>query len=243
MDFLKTMSLKYKNIVVLTGAGMSADSGINTFRGQDGLWENHRIQDVASPEGYAENPELVLNFYNQRRAQLLDPKLKPNAGHYALAEAEQAWLAKGGQFTLISQNVDNLHKRAGSQRLFSMHGQLQSARCPLSGKAVEWIGELNLGELCACCQSAQQLRPDIVWFGEVPHFMRKSMEAIANADLFIAIGTSGKVYPAAGFADAANAVGARTVELNLEKTSHDFDETIEGSAAKIVPDFFNNLLS
>lgn len=237
------MSLQYKNIVVLTGAGISADSGINTFRGQDGLWENHRIQDVASPEGYAENPALVLSFYNQRRAQLLDPKLKPNAAHYALAQAEQAWLAKGGQFTLISQNVDNLHKRAGSQRLFSMHGQLQSALCPVSGQAVEWIDLLNLGQLCACCQPSEQLRPDIVWFGEVPYYMDECMEAIENADLFVAIGTSGKVYPAAGFVDAANAVGARTVELNLEKTSHDFDEAIEGSAAKILPAFFNHLLS
>lgn len=236
------MSLKYKNIVVLTGAGMSADSGISTFRGQEGLWENHRIQDVASPEGYAENPELVLSFYNQRRVQLLDPKLKPNAGHYALAEAEQAWLAKGGQFTLISQNVDNLHKRAGSQRLISMHGQLQSALCPVSGQAVEWVGELNLGDKCRCCQPNNQLRPDIVWFGEVPYYMNACIEAIENANLFIAIGTSGKVYPAAGFADIANAAGAKTVELNLEKTSHSFDEAIEGSAATIVPDFFANLM-
>lgn len=237
------MRLQYKNIVVLTGAGMSADSGINTFRGQDGLWENHRIQDVASPEGFQENPELVLNFYNQRREQLLEPELKPHEGHYALAEAEQAWLAKGGQFTLISQNVDNLHQRAGSQRLISMHGQLQSALCPLSGQAVVWTGALNLGQMCACCEPGQQLRPDIVWFGEVPYYMGDCMEAIENADLFVAIGTSGQVYPAAGFVDAANAAGARTVELNLERTSHDFDEAIEGVASQVVPAFFESLLS
>ncbi|GLR65220.1 NAD-dependent deacylase [Marinospirillum insulare] len=237
------MTLKYKNIVVLTGAGISADSGISTFRGQDGLWENHRIQDVASPEGFAENPELVLSFYNLRREQLLDSELKPNPGHYALAEVELACLAAGGQFTLISQNVDNLHQRAGSQRLISMHGQLQSALCPASGQAIDWTGPLNLGDKCNCCQPSNQLRPDIVWFGEVPYYMGECMEALENADLFVAIGTSGQVYPAAGFVDAANAAGARTVELNLEKTSHDFDEAIEGSAAEVVPDFFENLLA
>lgn len=237
------MTLQYKNIVVLTGAGISADSGISTFRGQDGLWENHRIQDVASPEGFAENPELVLDFYNLRREQLLDPELKPHEGHYALAETEQTWLAKGGQFTLISQNVDNLHQRAGSQRLISMHGQLQSALCPASGQAVEWTGSLNLGDKCSCCTHGQQLRPDIVWFGEVPYYMGECMEAIENTDLFVAIGTSGQVYPAAGFVDAANAAGARTVELNLEKTSHDFDEAIEGPATQVVPAFFANLTS
>lgn len=171
------MAREVKNIVVLTGAGISAESGISTFRDQNGLWENHRIEEVASPEGFRRNPELVLNFYNLRRAQLQDEQLKPNAAHLALADFEKRWLANGGGFTLITQNVDNLHQRAGSQNILSMHGQLQSALCSKSGQAQPWTGPLKAGDFCSCCKPPQQLRPDIVWFGEIPHHLEACMAA------------------------------------------------------------------
>lgn len=228
----------YKNIVVLTGAGISAESGISTFRDQNGLWENHRIEDVASPEGFRRHPEMVLNFYNLRRAQLERPEIQPNAAHFALSDFEKRWIAQGGQFTLISQNVDDLHQRAGSQNILSMHGQLRSALCPDCGHRQTWTGPLNLGDLCPECGHQAQLRPDIVWFGEAPYQLEACYQAVAAADLFVSIGTSGQVYPAAGFMDLAYEAGAVTAELNLEKTSPDFDEAIYGPASQVVPLFF-----
>lgn len=235
--------MHYSNIVVLTGAGISAESGINTFRDQNGLWENHAIEEVATPEGFAANPALVHQFYNARRAQLLDPTLKPNAAHLALARLEQQQRAAGGQFLLITQNVDNLHQRAGSEQLIAMHGQLQRVKCVSSGQSTPWTGPLSLQDSCRCCTPARPLRPDIVWFGEMPYQMEQIEQALLQADLFIAIGTSGQVYPAAGFAALAAANGAYTVELNLEATRGDFAAGQYGPASKVVPQFVAQLLN
>ncbi|SFB87692.1 NAD-dependent deacetylase [Marinospirillum celere] len=235
--------MSLRNLVVLTGAGISAESGISTFRDQQGLWEKHSIEEVATPEAFARDPEKVLNFYNQRRAQLRQRKIKPNPAHKALASFEKKWLAKGGQFLLISQNVDNLHVRAGSQRLVNMHGQLMSALCPRSGRALPWQGDLTQEHLCECCDPPQLLRPDIVWFGEVPYHLEACYQALEAADLFISIGTSGQVYPAAGFMQLAQQVGAQTVEINLEKTSDTFEQGYYGPASQEVPRFFKQLLA
>ncbi len=233
--------MQFNKIVVLTGAGISAESGIKTFRDQNGLWENHRIEDVATPEGFARNPALVQQFYNQRRAQLLESGVKPNAAHLALAEFERRHKARGGEFLLITQNVDNLHQRAGSKHLISLHGQLQRVRCPVSGKTQVWLKDLTSSDLCQCCAKAQQLRPDIVWFGEQPYQMDECIQALTRADLFISIGTSGQVYPAAGFVQIAAEAGAHTTELNLEPTRGDFAEGYYGPAAKIVPAYLARL--
>lgn len=237
------MSLIYRNIVVLTGAGISAESGISTFRDQNGLWENHRIEDVATPEGFQRNPALVHQFYNLRRAQLKDPKLQPNAAHLALAELETRLFKAGGHFTLITQNVDNLHQRAGSRNLISMHGQLQSILCPRSRKTRHWENDLSVEHLCDCCDPPQLLRPDIVWFGEVPYRLDDCYQALTEADLFIAIGTSGQVYPAAGFTRTAAGSGAHTVELNLEQTGGSFDAGYYGPATQVVPAFVAELFA
>lgn len=234
--------MRYRQIVVLTGAGISAESGIRTFRDQNGLWEDHRIEDVASPEGFQRNPGLVYEFYNLRRQQLLDPALEPNAAHLMLAEFEAEHLRRGGRFTLITQNVDNLHQRAGSRHVIPMHGQLQSALCQLSGLSHTWIGDLTAADRCCCCPTPQPLRPDIVWFGEVPYQLDQCFDALSAADLFVSIGTSGKVYPAAGFMDVAQQAGAVTVELNLEPTRSDVDQGYYGPASDVVVTFFENLM-
>ncbi|MBP8226798.1 MAG: NAD-dependent protein deacylase [Pararheinheimera sp.] len=233
--------MRFNNIVVLTGAGISAESGIKTFRDSNGLWENHQIEDVATPEGYQRNPALVHQFYNQRRAQLLDPKLKPNSAHQALAQFELQHKSKGGRFLLITQNVDNLHQRAGSESLITMHGQLQKVKCPVTGKNLSWLKDLTAADLCHCCKNPQPLRPDIVWFGEMPYLMDDCVDALMQADLFISIGTSGQVYPAAGFVKIAAESGAHTVELNMEATRGDFAEGYYGPAAKIVPAYLSKL--
>lgn len=233
--------MRFKNIVVLTGAGVSAESGIKTFRDNNGLWEQHRIEDVATPEGFARNPRLVQQFYNQRRAQLLDTKLQPNTAHLALAIFEQQHKAKGGEFLLVTQNVDNLHQRAGSKAVIAMHGQLQKVKCPITGKSQSWLKDITTVDVCHCCKTPQPLRPDIVWFGEMPYQMDLCVESLMMADLFISIGTSGQVYPAAGFAQIAADAGAHTVELNLEATRGDFSEGYYGPAAKIVPNYLAKL--
>ncbi|MBE0508102.1 MAG: NAD-dependent deacylase [Marinospirillum sp.] len=234
------MKLIYPQVVVLTGAGISAESGISTFRDQNGLWQNHRIEEVASPDAFRRNPAMVHQFYNQRRAQLQLPEIQPNAAHLALVEFEKVQLEAGGRFTLISQNVDDLHQRAGSQNLLSMHGQLLRARCSLSGQTQAWSGTLSLEDKCSCCEPAQALRPDIVWFGETPYHLDACYKAVEQADLFISIGTSGRVYPAAGFLDAAES--AYCIELNMEKTSPDFEDGLYGPATQVVPSFFHFLI-
>ena len=230
----------YQSIVILAGAGVSAESGIRTFRAADGLWEEHRIEDVASPAGFHRNPERVHQFYNERRHQLLHEGIEPNAAHQALAEFEQRFK---GNFVLITQNIDNLHERAGSQRLLHMHGELLKMRCTQSGISYPWNTNSTSQSICPCCQSPGLLRPDVVWFGEIPFFMDEIYKALDNCDLFVAIGTSGNVYPAAGFFEVARSAGAKTVELNLEpgeQKSH-FQESIYGKASDIVHDFFGNL--
>mgnify|MGYP000002889024 CR=1 FL=1 len=230
-----------RSVVVLTGAGISAESGIRTFRASDGLWEEHRIEDVASPEGFARNPTLVYDFYNQRRRQLLAPTIKPNAAHSALARFEHDLVQAGGEFLLVTQNVDNLHERAGSDSLYHMHGELLKSRCTNSGLIFDWREDLGFDSVCRCCQQKGNLRPHIVWFGEMPFYMNEIEAALARCDLFIAIGTSGNVYPAAGFGQLARYAGAHTVEINLEDTRSGFNEVVLGPATTRVPEFFNSL--
>ncbi len=228
------------NIVVLTGAGISAESGIRTFRDGGGLWENHRIEDVATPEGFHRNPRLVYEFYNQRRRQLKDPNLKPNAAHLALAELEARWT---GEFLLVTQNVDDLHQRAGSKKLISLHGELRKARCTGCHQVVEWDGDLDESHDCAQCGYLGQLRPHIVWFGEMPLSMGRIGMALENADYFLAVGTSGQVYPAAGFV-ASVPEHCKKTEINLNPTdiSNAFDEHLTGPASEQLPRWAKALL-
>lgn len=228
-----------RSIVVLTGAGISAESGIETFRAAEGLWANHRVNDVATPEGFARNPQLVYEFYNQRRRQLLTPEISPNAAHSALAKFEHEF---DGEFLLVTQNVDNLHERAGSQNLIHMHGELLKMRC-LNSKLVFDVSEdFDYDTHCRCCRSAGNLRPHVVWFGEMPLQMNRINSALENCDMFVAIGTSGNVYPASGFYQTAKIRKASTVELNLERTGSSFDRHVRGPATECVPQFFESLL-
>ncbi len=225
-------------IVILTGAGISAESGLKTFRDDGGLWEGHAVQDVATPEAFARDPALVQRFYDERRRQL--STVQPNAAHRALARLEQEF---GGEVLLVTQNVDDLHERAGSRNVVHMHGELLSARCLACGQAHEWRDDLSHGPACPACGQAR-LRPDIVWFGEIPYHMESIQAALRECDLFAAIGTSGVVYPAAGFVAVAAGAGARTAELNLKGSgvSWLFDEAYEGPATQVVPDWVATLL-
>ncbi|MCM2323409.1 MAG: NAD-dependent protein deacylase [Oligoflexia bacterium] len=229
-----------KLLIVLTGAGISAESGLKTFRDHNGLWENHRVEDVASPEGFRRDPRLVQDFYNARRAQLLSPEVRPNAGHEALVRLEREW---PGEFLLVTQNVDNLHERAGNQRLLHMHGELLKARCLRTHAVHEWTDPILPDTRCPCCRRSGTLRPHIVWFGEMPLEMPRVYGLLARCDVFLAIGTSGQVYPAAGFVEAVPET-ARTVELNLEASavSSAFGEHLHGPAGRIVPAFVDQLL-
>lgn len=228
-----------RSIVVLTGAGISAESGIKTFRGSDGLWENHRIEEVATPEGFASNPSLVYEFYNQRRQQLLSDEIKPNQAHTTLARFEHEF---DGEFLLVTQNIDNLHERAGSRNLLHMHGEILRMRCQNSNLVFDIREDLRFETQCRCCQSPGNLRPHIVWFGEMPFHMQEITLALQDCDLFVAIGTSGNVYPAAGFYQTAKQSLSHTVELNLEQTGSIFDEHHYGAASEVVPGFFDTLL-
>ena len=228
-----------RSIVVLTGAGISAESGIETFRAAEGLWANHHVDDVATLEGFARNPQLVYAFYNQRRRQLLTPEISPNAAHSALAKFEHEF---GGEFLLVTQNVDNLHERAGSENLIHMHGELLKMSC-LNSKLIFDVSEdFDYDTQCRCCRSAGNLRPHVVWFGEMPLQMNRINRALENCDMFVAIGTSGNVYPASGFYQTAKNRKASTVELNLERTGSSFDQHICGPATESVPQFFKSLL-
>jgi len=232
------------NLVVLTGAGVSAESGVPTFRASDGLWEGHRVEAVATPEGFAANPALVQDFYNQRRRQLAS--VHPNAAHRALADLAAGWT---GEFLLVTQNVDDLHDRAHMDtppapgfELIHMHGELNKARCTASGVVCDWAGDLEPAH-ASPHHSRGTLRPHIVWFGEIPLEMERIEAALARCDLFVSIGTSGAVYPAAGFVQLARQAGARTVEINLEPTqgARLFDEGVYGPASETVPGFFGTL--
>ena len=226
-------------IVVLTGAGVSAESGIRTFRAADGLWEEHRVEDVATPEGFARDPELVRRFYNERRRKLLT--VSPNAAHSALADFEGR---VEGEFLLVTQNIDDLHERAGSRRLSHMHGELLKGRCGKCGAVFPQPGDMGAADECPACGGSGGTRPHVVWFGETPLELEKTCAALERCRLFVSVGTSGNVYPAAGFVRTARAAGARCVELNLEDSaaSHVFHESIRGPATKIVPEFLAGLL-
>ena len=256
--------MEFRNIVVLTGAGISADSGLATFRGADGLWEGHRVEDVATPHAFRRDPALVHQFYDARRARL--GEVEPNDAHHALARLDAEW---PGELLIVTQNVDDLHERAGAKRLLHMHGELKSGWCLACGERFGWEGPMspftvcpersrgtsgtrvstsldtngNLN-VCPCCQTVGQVRPDIVWFGEMPYEMERIEAALQRADLFVSIGTSGAVYPAAGFVQTAKCCGARCIEMNLEPSQGSifFDESRMGRAAELVPEWVEEIL-
>ncbi|WP_299602501.1 NAD-dependent deacylase [uncultured Tateyamaria sp.] len=227
------------SIVILTGAGISAESGLGTFRDEGGLWAQHRIEDVATPEGFVRNPQLVVDFYNARRAQAADAN--PNAAHMALArlQAEHA-----GSVTLVTQNVDDLHEKGGSVDVIHMHGALNSALCATCEHRWPAPLAMSVGQDCPNC-TGPTARPDIVWFGEIPYHMERIERALANADVFVAIGTSGNVYPAAGFVQMARHVGAETIEINLEPGENVglFDDVRAGKASETVPSWVAEVLA
>ena len=224
-------------VVVLTGAGISAESGLATFRGADGLWEGHRPEDVATPEAFEADRALVQRFYDERRAQLT--AVRPNPAHHALARLEERL---GDDLLVVTQNIDDLHERAGSSRLLHMHGELRRVRCESCGARPPWLGDLADEPACPDC-GARALRPDVVWFGEEPYGIPATLTALERCDLFVAIGTSGLVYPAAGFVDHARSSGARTLLLNLEITAPGlFAEDRHGSAATLVPAWVDELV-
>lgn len=229
------------HIVILTGAGISAESGIDTFRGGGGLWEQHRVEDVATPEAYARDPDLVLRFYDMRRAAI--QTREPNAAHHAIGRLMRAWPQTGGSVTLVTQNVDDLHERGGAPRVIHMHGEHLNAWCTACDTRHRWTATLAERPPCPAC-GVPALRPDVVWFGEIPYQMDAIHQALAAANLFVSIGTSGAVYPAAGFVRLARELGAATLELNLERShgSAWFDETRLGPASELVPAWVDQLL-
>ena len=229
---------EFERIVILTGAGISAESGIDTFRAAGGLWEQHRVEDVATPEGFARNPDLVLGFYDMRREALSN--VVPNPAHMALARLEREFR---GELLLVTQNVDDLHERGGSARVLHMHGELKSALCTSCETRSPWLATMIDRPPCPVCR-APTLRPDVVWFGETPYQMGRIYQTLETCDLFVSIGTSGAVYPAAGFVQEARSAGAHCLELNLEPSegSRFFHESRHGPASAVVPDWVEELL-
>jgi NAD-dependent deacetylase len=227
-----------RNIVILTGAGVSAESGIDTFRDAGGLWEKHRVEDVATPEAFARDPDLVLRFYDMRRAAIQTKQ--PNAAHAALARLDAEW---SGDLLIVTQNVDDLHERAGARRVLHMHGEHLLAWCTACDTRSAWRAPLIDRPPCPACGTAA-LRPDVVWFGEMPYRMDEIHAALREADLFVSIGTSGAVYPAAGFVRNARDLGARTLELNLEPSQGSawFHEARHGAATELVPAWVDEIL-
>ena len=231
-----------KNILILTGAGISADSGVSTFRDEEGIWSKYNLEEVATPEAFAKNPALVHEFYNLRRRGLKG--VAPNPAHFALVELEKGLAAQGGSLTLVTQNVDDLHERAGSENMLHMHGELAKIRCEACGNVRHWSEDLSVDHACSTCDNKGFLRPHIVWFGEIPMFMDEIGHALSRADLFVSIGTSGAVYPAAGFVAEARAKGIKTMEINLEPSENAalFDEVMYGSAKEKVPQWVADIL-
>ncbi len=227
-----------RNIVILTGAGISAESGLRTFRAEDGLWEEHPVEEVATPEGFRRDPALVQRFYDERRAGV--QAVQPNAAHEALGRLDREW---SGELLIVTQNIDDLHERGGARRVLHMHGEALSAWCTSCDARHRWETTLLDGPPCPACGQAS-MRPDIVWFGEMPYRMGEIFHALSRADLFVSIGTSGAVYPAAGFVQHARESGARTLELNLEESlgSRMFAETRLGRASELVPRWVDELL-
>lgn len=237
-DYGRVMA-EIRNIVVLTGAGISAESGLATFRGPGGLWEGHRVEDVCTPAALIGDPDLVHRFYDARRAAL--KTVHPNAAHAALSRLDGEW---AGELLIVTQNVDDLHERAGATRMLHMHGELLSALCAACDHRLAWEDDLPPGTACPSCGAAA-LRPDIVFFGEMPYGMDRIERALAGADLFVSIGTSRAVYPAAGFVRSARALGAATLEINLEPSAGGdwFDVSRFGPAGTLVPSWVNELLA
>lgn len=227
-----------RNIVILTGAGVSAESGIDTFRDKGGLWENHAVEDVATPEAFARDPDLVLGFYDMRRAAIQGKQ--PNAAHLALGRLDAEWR---GELLIVTQNVDDLHERGGARRVLHMHGEHLNAWCIACDRRSPWRGPLADRPPCPGC-GERALRPDVVWFGEVPYGMDAIHAALRGCDLFVSIGTSGAVYPAAGFVRGARDLGARTLELNLERSQGSawFHESRLGPATEVVPAWVEEML-
>jgi len=232
--------MDYQRIVVLSGAGLSAESGLATFRDKGGIWARYDYREVATPQGFARNPDLVHEFYNMRRRDLRS--VKPNAAHAALARLERE---HPGDVLIVTQNIDNLHEAAGSSNLIHMHGELFKALCANCGERCDWQDDLSTSLACPQCAATGGMRPDVVWFGEMPYQMQRIYEALAGCDLFMSIGTSGNVYPAAGFVAGAREAGAYTVELNLEPSEGVtlFNEAIHGPATQVVPTYVDRLLS
>lgn len=230
-------------VFVLTGAGVSAESGLSTFRDAGGAWTRLDFRDVATPEGFARDPERVHGFYNARRANLT--KTEPNAAHRALGALQVALKARGGRLYLCTQNVDDLHERGGASEVVHMHGELRRARCARCGWADAWLTDLSTTLICPACEQPGGLRPDVVWFGETPLHMDEIWEAVADSDLFVAIGTSGAVYPAAGLVEVAKRAGVRTCEINLQPSDNArrFDERFYGPATEVVPAWADRLLA
>jgi NAD-dependent deacetylase len=234
--------MTFKRIVVLTGAGVSAESGMGTFRDKDGIWTRHRLEDVATPEGFARNPQLVHDFYNARRRALREAM--PNMAHFALAQLEQEVTKSGGELMLVTQNVDDLHEKAGSRALLHMHGELSRVMCASCGVKGAWDDDLFTDTECWRCGRPGLLRPDVVWFGEMPYGMDEIYRRLGSCDLFASIGTSGEVYPAAGFVHEARVAGAHTVELNLEPSANarTFSEGRYGPATQAVDAWVTDLI-
>ncbi len=232
-----------RRIVILTGAGISAESGIDTFRAAGGLWEQHRVEDVATPEAFARDPDLVLRFYDMRRGRIQE--VEPNQAHEALARLDWLWPANDDyDLTIVTQNVDDLHERAGARRLIHMHGEHLKARCAACDARHVWRDTLIERPACPACGEAA-LRPDIVWFGEMPYQMDRIYAAVSGCDLFVSIGTSGAVYPAAGLVRKARSRGAATLELNLEPSQGSawFAESRHGPATVVVPEWVEEILA
>jgi len=233
-----------RNIFVLTGAGISAESGLGTFRDKrgEGIWAKFDPMKLATPEAFARDPEAVLAFYDLRRRNLLNAK--PNAAHFALARLEDALGKRDDSLTLVTQNIDDLHERAGSRRVIHMHGELLKARCGRCEAVRRWLDDLTISDICPNCCDAGALRPHVVWFGEMPLALDLIDQALRKADLFVAVGTSGAVYPAAGFVAEARAYGLRTCEINLEAADNAdlFDEQRLGPASETVPAWVEELV-
>lgn len=231
---------KFPYIIILTGAGISAESGLETFRGVNGTWNNYKIEDVATPQAFARSPRTVNEFYNKRRREA--SIAEPNKAHYALAKLEKY---VPNSFMLITQNVDNLHEKAGSKNVLHMHGTLNHVICLGCNQKSSWNDDVTVDSICPHCHAKAKLRPDIVWFGEMPYHMEEIEFALSKVDIFAAIGTSGTVYPAAGFVSMARQAGAECFEINLIASSHSyslFDDVLSGPATQTVPIFVDQLL-
>lgn len=235
--------LDSRDIVILTGAGISKESGLDTFRDADGIWAKVRLEDVATPEAFVRDPEKVHAFYSARRQGLLSGNVAPNAAHAALARLEAGW---PGEVFLVTQNIDNLHERAGSENLLHMHGELLKGRCLSCDAVSPWTEPMTLASACPACGEAGGMRVHVVWFGEMPFEMERIYQALVRCALFLSVGTSGNVYPAAGFVQEVRANGAaHTVELNLEPSEGSalFEERIYGPATEVLPVYVEKILS